>query len=1173
MPPAKSAPLVDMTDHATFDYTQCTEAFLAGGGALGELMAAHDWSRTPLGPIPEWPQSLRNAVSLILPAPTAMVLLWGPAGYMVYNAAYAAIVGERHPAILGESAEVAFPEFAAFNRHVLEVCLGGGVLSYKDRQMTLLRGSSPEEFWFDLHYSPVADETGRPAGVLAVVIDTTARSLADERLRIAQEAGRFGAFEWFPRQRKLVVSDAYRQIFGLAPEHEVADHAVMALVLPDDRELARASRHDASANPLCYTEYRIRHGVTGATRWIARRGEILESSGALPRYLGVAWDITERKEAELQEAFLAGLSQALQNVGDPVQVIAIATRMLGEYLGVGRVGYGEMNDAGTHLVIAHDWTDGTMAHFTGAYRVDEFGGKNLALVRAGGILRQADMLADPALSAPEIIAAHQRIGVRAALAVPLMRDGQFAGVLFAHCAYVRPWDDRDEAVALAVVARTWDAVQRARAEQRLRESEETFRLFAQAMPIQVWATEPGGRAIWFNELVYSFSGAAPGTLDGEAWLAYVHPDDRPGAAAAWKESVLHGTIYETEFRVRRHDGVYRWHIARALAVRNASGAVTRWIGSCTDIEEQRRMLADLARLNTALEGRVAERTRERDRLWTLSRDPLLIADRAGTWLSVSPAWTQILGWQQAELEGRTADWMAHPDDPKLCLMVPAVDGPPAAVVDRTESRFRARDGTYRWFSWTAVAEGALLYCVARDVTTEKAAAERLRHAEEALRQSQKMEAIGQLTGGIAHDFNNLLTGIQGSLELVRRRLATGRTKDVDVFMDAAMTSSQRAASLTQRLLAFARRQSLDTRAVAIDVLVQDMAELMSRTIGEHINLKFQTAAATWHALTDPNQLENAILNLAINARDAMPHGGTLTIATSNLIAPADGAPADGAPADGAPADGAPADGAPADGAPADGAPADGAPADGVPADGAPADGAPADGVQTDAGQTNLELEAGEYVVISVIDTGTGMSKAVLEKVFEPFFTTKPVGQGTGLGLSMVYGFIHQCGGHVRIESEIGCGTTVKLILPRARAQPIASVPPSSELPTGAGETVLVVEDDPAVRMLVIAVLQELGYRPLEACDATTALPILASAPTIDLLISDVGLPGLNGRQLADFARVRMPDLKVLFVTGYAEQAASRSGFLAPGMAMITKPFAMETLAAKVREMMRQPHTA
>jgi signal transduction histidine kinase len=452
--------------------------------------------------------------------------------------------------------------------------------------------------------------------------------------------------------------------------------------------------------------------------------------------------------------------------------------------------------------------------------------------------------------------------------------------------------------------------------------------------------------------------------------------------------------------------------------------------------------------------------------------------------------------------------MAHPDDPKLCLMGP-VTGPAAseAATDRMEKRFRARDGTYRWFSWTTVAEGDLLYCVARDVTIEKAAAERLHQAEEALRQSQKMEAIGQLTGGIAHDFNNLLTGIQGALELVRRRLASGRTGDLDAFMDAAMASSQRAASLTQRLLAFARRQSLDTRAVSVDALVQDMADLMSRTLGEQITLKFQISPTTWPALTDPNQLENAILNLAINARDAMPHGGTLTITTANLS------------------------------------------------------------VDRAEAQASDALEAGEYVIISVIDTGTGMPKAVLDKVFEPFFTTKPVGQGTGLGLSMVYGFIHQCGGHVRIDSVVGSGTTVKLILPRACAQPIPTPARSAELPTGAGETVLVVEDDPAVRMLVTAVLQDLGYRPLEASDATTALPILASAPVIDLLISDVGLPGLNGRQIADFARVRMPDLKVLFVTGYAEQAAIRSGFLAPGMAMITKPFAMETLAAKIREMM------
>jgi nitrogen-specific signal transduction histidine kinase len=400
--------------------------------------------------------------------------------------------------------------------------------------------------------------------------------------------------------------------------------------------------------------------------------------------------------------------------------------------------------------------------------------------------------------------------------------------------------------------------------------------------------------------------------------------------------------------------------------------------------------------------------------------------------------------------------------------------------------------------------------VARDVTAEKAAAERLRQAEEALRQSQKMEAIGQLTGGIAHDFNNLLTGIQGTLELVRRRIATGRTGDLDRFMAAAMASSQRAAALTQRLLAFARRQSLDTKSVCVMELVRGMAELLGRTLGEQIKLHISVPSDTWWALTDPNQLENALLNLAINARDAMQAGGQLTIETTNLS------------------------------------------------------------LDQRSAEVDPALEPGDYVVIAVTDTGIGMSKSVLEKVFEPFFTTKPVGQGTGLGLSMVYGFIRQCGGTVHIYSEPGLGTTVKLSLKRAPRADESPAPKVSDVPTGAGETVLVVEDDPAVRMLVLAVLQELGYKTLEASDAASALPILASAPALDLMISDVGLPGLNGRQIADYARVRMPGLRVLFVTGYAEQAAIRSGFLAPGMSMITKPFAIETLAEKIREIMATP---
>ncbi|MBD8193885.1 response regulator [Pseudomonas fluorescens] len=386
----------------------------------------------------------------------------------------------------------------------------------------------------------------------------------------------------------------------------------------------------------------------------------------------------------------------------------------------------------------------------------------------------------------------------------------------------------------------------------------------------------------------------------------------------------------------------------------------------------------------------------------------------------------------------------------------------------------------------------------------------LRHNEEALRQSQKMEAVGQLTGGIAHDFNNMLTGIIGSLELLRRRVSRGKLDDLDSLIDLGVTSANRAAGLTHRLLAFSRRQSLDSKPVNINELVSSMGELLQRSINESITLEMHLTDQLWTAEADPNQLESALLNLVLNARDAMPNGGKLVVETTNRHL---------------------------------------------------------DSVFTAAFGT---LPPGDYVELSISDNGCGIPESVIGRVFDPFFTTKPIGQGTGLGLSMIYGFARQSRGHVTLHSEVGLGTTVSLFLPRFLGETVPAAPLNPALLplANSGETVLIVEDDPAVRVLVCAVLKELGYGFVEAGDANTALPIIESDQRIDLLISDVGLPGMNGRQMAEIGRQLRPDLKVLFITGYAEHAAVRGGFLDPGMQLITKPFTFDLLTAKVREMIR-----
>lgn len=377
-------------------------------------------------------------------------------------------------------------------------------------------------------------------------------------------------------------------------------------------------------------------------------------------------------------------------------------------------------------------------------------------------------------------------------------------------------------------------------------------------------------------------------------------------------------------------------------------------------------------------------------------------------------------------------------------------------------------------------------------------------AEEQLRQSLKMDAVGQLTGGIAHDFNNMLTGVIGALDLMRLRLGLQQYGDLGRYMDAAHTSASRAAALTQRLLAFARRQSLEARAVAVNPLILSLCDFLKRTLTERITLALQLDERAGLAMVDSNQLENALLNLCINARDAMPDGGTLTISTAH---------------------------------------------------------ADIDSAQA----ARLGGSEGAYVQINVTDTGVGISKTVLEKIFEPFFTTKPLGEGTGLGLSMVYGFVQQSLGFIAVDSQEGVGTSIDLYIPLApshAAETLVAVLPE-RVRSGSGQSILVVEDDDSVRMLLDGALQDLGYQVNLAEDGQQALSLFKRLPGIDLLITDVGLPGLNGRQLAEIMQQQQPGLPVLFISGYAENAVMRSEFLGPDMRMMAKPFTLECLADTV----------
>ena len=654
------------------------------------------------------------------------------------------------------------------------------------------------------------------------------------------------------------------------------------------------------------------------------------------------------------------------------------------------------------------------------------------------------------------------------------------------------------------------------------EADDLEDLFENA-PCGYLSTLPNGRISRVNRTFSTWTGFDSGQLVGRRFLDLLNIAGKIYYETHFAPLLrLQGSFNEVALDVVRSDGTTLPVLVNAVVRRDEAGAIRLIRVTVFNASDRRRYEQELLEarrtseraglalrdLNATLETRIADRARALERAWRLSRDLLAVAGTDGVITRVNTAWTEHLGWQSSDLVGRSFVTFTHPDD--LDATQAAFAGIFGAPLTKPyEYRFRHLDGSYRWFAWTAAFEEDEIHASGRPTTAEHEQAALLAEAENALRQSQKMEAVGQLTGGLAHDFNNLLAAISGSLEMMRTRMGQGRFNDLDRYMHAAEGASKRAAALTHRLLAFSRRQTLDPKPTDVNRLVSGMEDLVRRTVGPSIHVETVGASGLWPALIDPPQLENALLNLCINARDAMPDGGRITIETANRW------------------------------------------------------------IDERIGWER-DLPLGQYLSLCVTDTGTGMPPEVVARAFDPFFTTKPAGQGTGLGLSMIYGFAQQSGGQVRIYSEVGQGTTMCLYLPRHYGEAEPGDTPnavSSASRPGQDGTVLIVDDEPAIRMLVTDVLEELGCTAIEAGDSATGLKVLQSNVPVDLLVTDVGLPGgMNGRQMADAARVTRPGLKVLFITGYAENAAVGNGLLEPDMHVLTKPFAMESLAFRIRSL-------
>jgi PAS domain S-box-containing protein len=976
-----------------------------GDSEMAHLMREKDWTQTSLGSPEYWPEALKVAVGILLTSRFEMWLGCGPDVAFLYNDAYRPTLGIKHPDSLAKPTKELWAEIWQDVAPRIRTVYEKGEATW-DRALLLLleRSGVPEETYHTFSYSPILGASGRTEGLLCAVTEETVRVITERRME--------------------TLRDLSSQLAGATDRASVINAAKQSLgsnLL--DLPFTLTYLFEEGAPRLAF-----KTGIPKGHPLTHRLLEVTRSDLRVPQDISMIEDLPtggwDRAPRQVIAVPLVG-----QGGGDELGYMLVAINPLrpfdDDYHGFIRLIAGQLA-AGLAGADAYESERRRSAALADALRMRQDAAN--ALERANARL------------ASEV---DQRTGERDRLRALFQNAPSFMCVLngpehvfeFINDSYLQLVGHRD------LIGKT----------------------IREALP------DVEGQG-YFELLDEVFTTAKP--FVGRDMRVFVSR-----VAGAPTEERFVNLVYQP--------------------ILDEHGIVTGIFAEGHDVTDRKRAEEALRELNQSLASLVEERTHERDMTWRISEDLFVVCGFDGLFRSVNPAWTSALGYEEADLVGTRSDSLIHPDD----LFSLADEGKKllnGEILRDFDLRMRARDGSYRWYSWTCVPEGDQFYGAGRDVTARK-------QLEEQLRRSQKMEALGQLTGGVAHDFNNLLQVISGNLQLLSKDIAGNERAETRV--QNALAGVTRGSKLASQLLAFGRRQPLEPKVVNVGRFLNGMDDMLRRTIGEEIDLETVVSGGLWNTMIDPNQIENAVLNLVINARDAMTAGGRLTIEASNAFL-------------------------------------------------------------DDAYARNNDAVPGQYVMIAVTDTGSGIPADVIEKVFEPFFSTKPEGKGTGLGLSMVYGLVKQSNGHIKIYSEPGHGTTVKIYLPRTHEAEDVITDIRLAAVEGGTETVLVVEDDDEVRETTVALLTDLGYRTLRARDAASALTVVESGVPIDLLFTDVVMPGpLRSPELALKAKERLPGLAVLFTSGYTENAIVHGGRLDAGVELLPKPYSRETLARKIRHVL------